>query len=222
MKKLYFVANWKSNMHIADAVKWLDHIAGEKHKIIGEDKVVIVCPPFTILQALKYKIDTFGSLIGVGAQNVSPYEEGAHTGEIAAAQLKEFCSYVLIGHSERRNDFSETDAQIAEKVKHSLAAGLIPIFCVQDENTQIPEGVTMVAYEPVAAIGTGNPDSPDNASVVCKKIRDKHTGVQTVLYGGSVAPDNVHSFTDKESIDGVLVGSGSLDAANFINIIQNA
>lgn len=222
MKKLYLVANWKSHMHIADAVKWLDQIAGEKNKIIDEQKTIIVCPPFTILQALKYKIDTFGSLIGVGAQDVSPFEEGAHTGEIAASQLKEFCSYVLIGHSERRKEFGESDSQIAQKAKQVLAISLMPILCVQDENTPIPTGVIMVAYEPIFAIGTGKPDSSENASEVCKKIREKNPSVTTVLYGGSITPENVSSFTEKESIDGVLVGSGSLDATYFIQIIQNS
>ncbi len=219
---LYFVANWKSHMHIADAVQWLDYIAGEKNKIIDEQKTIIVCPPFTILQALQYKIDTFGSIIDVGAQDVSPFGEGAYTGEISAAQLSKFCTYVLVGHSERRKNFFESDEVIADKIKQSLAAKLTPILCVQDEQTPIPSGITMVAYEPVFAIGSGKPDTPENADKVCKKIREMNADVVSVLYGGSVSPENVHSFTEKESIDGVLVGSGSLDPASFINIIQNA
>lgn len=208
-------------MHVADSVAWLDQVASEKD-VLADDKTVIVCPPFTLLQALKYKIDTFGSLIAVGAQNVSAFEEGTHTGEVAASQLKEFCSYVIVGHSERRKEFGETDEQIAEKVKLTLASGMMPILCVQDENTPIPEGVTMVAYEPIFAIGTGKPDTPENANKVCRKIRTKNSDVNAVLYGGSVTSQNVHSFTNQEAIDGVLVGSASLDAIKFIEIVQNA
>src|SRR5688572_22125262 len=132
MKKLYIVANWKSHMNVIEATKWLDYVASEKNKIIDKDKEVVVCPPFTLLQALKYKIDTFGSLIRVGSQNVSPFEEGSHTGEIAASMLKEFCSYVIVGHSERRKEFGETDKQIADKIAHAIASGITPILCVQD------------------------------------------------------------------------------------------
>jgi triosephosphate isomerase (TIM) len=222
MKKLYIVANWKSHMHVPEATKWLDQVAAERNKIIDEQKEVIVCPPFTLLQALKYKIDTFGSLIRVGAQDVSPFEEGSHTGEIAASMLKEFCSYVIVGHSERRKELGETDEQIGGKIQHAAASGLVPILCVQDENTPVPGGVTMAAYEPLFAIGTGQADTPENAAAVCRKIKEAHPNVTALLYGGSVTPDNVRSFTQTDAIDGVLVGSGSLDASTFIGIVQNA
>ena len=221
MKKLYLVANWKSHMHVADSVAWLDQIAGEK-EILEDDKVIVICPPFTLLQALQYKIDTFGSLIKVGAQDVSPFPEGAHTGEIAASQLKDFCSYVLVGHSERRETFHETDDMIAKKAEQALENGLIPICCVQDENTPVPKGVEIVAYEPTFAIGSGKPDTPENANLTIKAIKKANPVLSAVLYGGSVTAENVAHFTTEDAIDGVLVGSKSLDPREFIRIIQNA
>ena len=102
------------------------------------------------------------------------------------------------------------------------SCGLIPIFCVQNENTVIPDGVKITAYEPVFAIGTGNPDSFENANIVAGKIKNKNKTVQYVLYGGSVASKNVNSFTQMPNIDGVLVGSASLDANEFLEVIKNA
>ena len=96
-------------MHLAQSTAWLDTLAGSNGNLHQDNKTIIVCPPFTLLQSLMYKIGTFNSQIKVGAQNLSPFEEGAYTGEIAAPMLSEFCSYVIIGHSERREKFGETE-----------------------------------------------------------------------------------------------------------------
>lgn len=228
MKKLYLVANWKSHMLLKQATDWLDDYANYTPSTLSgqsdyeDHKTVVVCPPFTLLQSLQYKIGTFNSQIKVGAQDVSPFEEGAYTGEIAASMLKEFCSYVIVGHSERRKYFGETDEMIANKITQAKKAGLTPILCVQDEKTPIPDDVAIVAYEPIFAIGTGKPDTPANANKVCTAIRKKHPQVTAVLYGGSVDPDNVNTFTSQDSIDGALVGGASLDAETFVNIIKKA
>ena len=99
---------------------------------------------------------------------------------------------------------------------------LSPVFCVQDRDAVVPEGVEIIAYEPVFAIGTSNPDTPENAEEVARHIKEKNKGVSAILYGGSVTPENVHEFTVMDSIDGVLVGGSSLDAQEFYKIIENA
>lgn len=221
MKKLLIVANWKSNFSSVEANTWLEGFKIEDLGLKNNEKEIILCPPFMLLSSLKSYVVNHKSSIRVGAQDVSPFPKGAYTGEVAADQLKEFVSYVIIGHSERRKYFHEDDQMLANKVDLSLEAGLTPIFCVQDVNTIIPKGVKIVAYEPVFAIGTGEPDSPENAEDVARAIKET-AKVTTVLYGGSVTEKNVYAYTSMEHIDGVLVGSGSLDVLSFSHIITSA
>ncbi len=218
MKRIFIVANWKSHKNKQEATDWLKTFLDFKK---SEDKEVIVCPSFTILPYLQQWIGSHRLPLSVGAQDVSPFAEGAFTGEVNARQVKEFADYVIIGHSERRTYFSETDEMVTKKVEMARQANLTPIFCVQGGQTPVPPGVEMVAYEPVSAIGTGNPDSPENAEGVIRAIKEK-TGASYVLYGGSVTPENINSFTSLPSIDGVLVGGGSLDPKTFAGIIENA
>ena len=222
MDKLFIVANIKSYKTETEAKAWLDVF-----KEINENsqnllqKEIVVCPPFTLLALFDRFFKENNLPIKVGAQNVSGFNEGAYTGEINAKQIKEFGDYVLIGHSERRNNFKESDEMLFNKVKISLEYGLIPIYCVQDKDTLVPEGVKILAYEPVFAIGSGNPDTPDNANEIAKSFLDKNSNY-SVLYGGSVSAENVRSFTKEENVKGVLVGGASLEAEEFIKIIQNA
>ena len=219
MEKKYIIANWKSNKLQQESQEWANSF---KEKTFSEEKEVIVCPPFTLLATLAWFAKTNVLPFKLGAQNISAFLAGSYTGEIYAEQIKEYVTYTIIGHSERRNLFHESDEEIAKKVANAKAAGIEIVFCVQDENTSIPEGVTIVAYEPVSAIGSGNPDTPENAAAVAKAIKEKHPQVLSVLYGGSVTPENVHSFTTQSGISGVLVGKASLDPQSFLGIIQNA
>lgn len=221
MKKLFIVANWKSNMTRLEAREWLQHFVKRDFEVPVE-KVVILCPPFTLLPFLKDYLLEHVAEIEIGAQDISPFGSGAYTGEVNAAQLKEFAEHTIIGHSERRKHFGESDELLEQKVKQALSEDVIPIFCVQDEHTPVPSGVTIVAYEPISAIGTGHPDTPENADRVTKALKEKQPQIEHVLYGGSVTPDDVHSFTSMEHIDGVLVGGASLDAGKFLAIIENA
>jgi triosephosphate isomerase (TIM) len=221
MKKLFIIANWKSYKTTQEANDWLQAFAGANPQE-DESKEVIICAPFTLLSLLKSYTDEVVLPIKIGSQDVSPFEEGAETGEVAADQVKEFADYAIIGHSERRKNFNETDDILKKKVELALKYHVTPIFCVQDENTFIPEGVELVAYEPIFAIGSGTPDTPENAENVIHAIKEKNQHVKYVLYGGSVKPENVHSFTASPSIDGVLVGGASLDAHKFFQMIQNA
>lgn len=207
------IANWKSHMLEKQAQSWLEEM---KNTLETTKKTVVVCPSFTLLSPLS--ADT--SLL-LGAQDISPYGMGAYTGAVNGEQIKEFATYVLIGHSERRQYFKEDDALLAKKVAMAKEYDLIPIFCVQGNDTVVPAGVDIVAYEPIWAIGTGKAELPKDANAVVRDIKAK-TGVKTVLYGGSVTGTNVASFTEMDAIDGVLVGSASLKPQEFSQIIQNA
>ena len=219
MKRKFIVANWKSNFTSLEVNQWIERF--KNYDLGFTNKGVIICPPFVMLPILKSYLSNHKSSIKLGAQNVSPFDEGAYTGEVSAKQIKEFADYVLIGHSERRKNFMESDEILFKKVELANKYGLAPIFCVQDETTKIPENVKMVAYEPVFAIGTGNPDNPETAEKIAKQIKE-NTKVTTVLYGGSVTSKNVKDFTQTPDINGVLVGGASLDAQEFYAIIQNA
>lgn len=222
MSKVLIVANLKSYKNEIEAKNWLESF--KKIKELNLDlsqKEIIICPSFTQLFSFSSYFSSNNINVKLGAQNVSPYDEGAFTGEVNAKQVKDFATYVLIGHSERRKNFNETEGMLAKKVEMALSYNLIPIFLVQGKDNVIPEGVKIVAYEPVFAIGTGNPDTPESADTVATAIKTNRNDLQ-VLYGGSVKSTNVRSFTEKPNIDGVLVGGASLDAEEFIEIIQNA
>lgn len=220
MKKLFIIANWKSNKNIEEATQWIQGMSSFKFPP-AEEKEVIICPPFTLLSTLKSLIDGEKLPIKIGSENLSPFGQGAYTGEESAEQVKEFAEYVILGHSERRKNFGETDEVLSQKVKKALDNNLTPIYCVQGIDTPIPAGVQLVAYEPVFAIGTGTPDTPEDAEFVAKTIKEKHS-VKYVIYGGSVTGEDVRKFTQLPSVDGVLVGGASLDAEKFIKIIENS
>lgn len=212
--------NWKSNKTTADALRWLqdfkDH-AGPIPSYI----TVILCVPFTLLYTVKEKIKEYSLPVVLGAQNVSPFPEGAETGEESARMVRDLADWVIIGHSERRKNFGETDELLAKKVVQAKEAGLKIIYCVPDDHTPIPKDVDVAAYEPVWAIGTGESDTPENANSVITHIKAK-SQVPTVLYGGSVTAANIASFTGQPSIDGVLAGGASLDPEKFADLITNA
>ncbi|OGH33527.1 MAG: hypothetical protein A3J69_01250 [Candidatus Levybacteria bacterium RIFCSPHIGHO2_02_FULL_42_12] len=219
MKDLLIVANWKSYKTTSEAKDWIERFNIQDARFIN--KKVVLCAPFTLLSVLKSYLVNHKSSIMLGAQDISPFGEGAYTGEVNGKQLKEFASRVLIGHSERRKYCGETNELLAKKVDQANLHGIFPIYCAQGSDTPIPKGVEIVAYEPVFAIGTGKPDTPQSAEEVALFLKE-NSGIQTVLYGGSVTPKNVHSFTVMPHIDGVLVGSSSLDPALFRDLIHHA
>lgn len=215
MKKIFIIANWKSNKLATD----IDAYGGIKAE--SEDlKEVIICPPFTLLSAFKTLIDEKKIWCKLGAQDISPYTAGAYTGEINGQQIKEFADYVIIGHSERRSNFGESDDVLKKKVEQALDNKLTMIYCIQDQNTFVPEDVSLVAYEPVSAIGTGNPDTPENAEKVAQAVMNKNPHVKFILYGGSVTPENIASFVQQEHISGALIGGASLDPEKFEKLIK--
>lgn len=222
MNKLSIVANLKSYKTESEAKEWLEKLkTGLNSEDFIKEKELIICPSYTLLHQFKMFFSENNLNIKLGGQNISQFNEGAYTGEVNAKQVKELADYTLIGHSERRTHFNEDDDILSQKVKLARENGLKTIFCVQGSNVFVPEGVNILAYEPVFAIGSGNPDTPDNADNVARELLEKHSGI-SILYGGSVTSENVNSFASKENISGVLVGGASLEAEELIQIVKNA
>jgi len=217
MKNIWIIANWKSNKTIEEALSWISVVGPKIEK--RENLKVVVCPPFSALSEVKKAITIGNFPLLVGSQDLSPYEVGAYTGEESAALMNELISLSILGHSERRKNFDETDEMVAKKVKQALDNRITPLVCVQSKDTPVPDGAKLIAYEPVFAIGTGNPDTPENSNEVAGSF--KENGVE-VLYGGSVDSKNVKGFLIQENINGVLVGGASLDPEEFVKIVQNA
>jgi triosephosphate isomerase len=239
--------NWKMNKTISETQTFIESL---KHSVSDiSDIEILICPPFTSLFALREQIQ--GTNIALGAQNLFWEAKGAWTGEISPAMIKDSgCQYVLIGHSERRQFFGETDESVNKKTKAAFEAGLIPIVCVGETlqeregnitfkviERQIKEGLSqllpqnakeiVIAYEPVWAIGTGKTASPQQAQEVHQFIRKVYESLYPgnaenirLLYGGSVKPDNISELMRQQDIDGGLVGGASLEADSFLKLIK--
>ncbi|HET7053519.1 MAG TPA: triose-phosphate isomerase [Solirubrobacterales bacterium] len=241
----YVAANWKMHKTVAEAASFVDALLP---RIAATQSDVVICPPFTALTAVVER--RYGTAVKVAAQNMHEQEAGAFTGEVSAAMLVELdVEAVILGHSERRQYFHETDEALARKVPAALAAGLEPILCVGESEEARDAGQTqgvlerqlqadlaevgdeqiaalVIAYEPIWAIGTGRTASPAQAQEACAFIRDvlreRGGGADAVriLYGGSVKPDNAAELMGQEDIDGALVGGASLDAEEFAAIVE--
>ncbi len=220
MKHTLIAGNWKSNKTNSEAMEWLHNFQFPISNDQWKTTTILLCAPFTLLYPLKQEIERLKLPIELGAQDVSPFGDGAYTGEVSARQVRELAEWVIIGHSERRKYFGESDELLEEKMIQARSAGLRIIYCVPDKETSVPKEVDAVAYEPVWAIGTGKSDTPENANTVISAIK-ANNHVPLVIYGGSVKAENVASFVSQEAIDGVLPGGASLDAEKFANIIKN-
>lgn len=223
MKPTFIIGNWKSLKTTTEANAWFDK-AEEllKNDPIAEHKTVVISVPFTLLPLAKERVAKANLKIFVGAQDVSPYDAGAYTGGVNVQQVGEFATHVLIGHSERRQFFGETPQLLEEKVKRVGQTAITPIFLVRSLNDAIPLGVTIVGYEPVEAIGSGRPDTPENANNMAKQIKERYPFVEYVLYGGSVTAENVAQFTQCEYLNGVVPGRASLAPEGFFALVHNA
>jgi triosephosphate isomerase (TIM) len=249
-RKLVMAGNWKMNKTVAEAI---DLVQGLKRELANVKELdVIVCPPFTALEAVSKEI--LESNIRLGAQNMSEHGGGAYTGEISAEMLKEFSvRYVILGHSERRQYQKESDALIARKALAAHAAAIKPIVCVGETLEERESGrtekvvggqlegslagftkeqmlETIVAYEPVWAIGTGRNATPQQAQEVHAFIRrtlgtifDETVARRVrVQYGGSVKPANARELMSQPDVDGALIGGASLEVRSFSDIIKNS
>ncbi len=250
MRILMIAGNWKMYKTEKEAFQLASDLREGLKSVTGV--TIVICPPFTALSSVRKAID--GSSIQLGAQNMHWEEKGAFTGEISPPMLLTAgCKYVILGHSERRGYFSETDELVNSKLKSALKFGLSPIVCVgekleQREANKTEEIIesqvagafkdldvrqvakTVVAYEPIWAIGTGKTATPQQANEVHLFIReifssrfDRESAQSiNILYGGSVKPDNSRELLDMPEIDGALVGGASLDAESFEKIVKSA
>ena len=216
MEKRLIIGNWKQNKTLREAKDWLAQV-----KIDAGEKEIVLCPPYTLLYPLKQEIESLGMPLQLGAQDFPASRAGKHTGEEPGDLLADVVDFAIIGHSERRQDFSETDELLSKKVKLAKELGMEVIFCIQDKNTFIPSEVNVVAYEPVSAIGTGNPDDPAEVAAVVEAILSQRKDLK-IIYGGSVTSENVSLYTSLPGINGVLVGTASLDPAEFTLLVKNA
>jgi triosephosphate isomerase len=211
------IANHKANKNWEEVREWLKEVGKDSHDFKG---TVIFCPTSPFIAASAEVIKSHNLKIKLGNQDISQFEVGAYTGEVAASQLKDLVSYVIIGHSERRINFLENDAVLGKKVENALAAGISAIFCTQSQTTPVVKNVEIVAYEPPFAIGTGNPDTLENIAKVAQKVKQDTPYI--FLYGGSVSKDNASHIALIPGVDGLLVGAtNSLNPEKFIAILKS-
>lgn len=219
MKSKLLAFNWKSNKTKYEAKIWLIETSSVESK---ENLEVVVFPPFTLLDTMSGYTRVNSLPFQIGAQDISPFNSGAFTGEVSGEQIKEFADYVIIGHSERRTNFLEDKEIINKKIEQALENELKIILCIS-KLEELPDrdlSKIVIAYEPLNSIGNNNPADLETVVNFSKVIKSK--GDIKVIYGGSVSAENVKKYLDQEIIDGVLVGGESLDPKSFINIIQNA
>lgn len=247
--KQKIVGNWKMNCTQTESQNLINELLKNN---FSDNTEIVVCPPFVSLETVGKLLEN--SQIKLGAQNVSEFDKGAYTGEVSVEMLKSYnCNYCIVGHSERRQYFGETNKKVNLKSKKLIASDLIPIICVGEtlserENgkvdevivNQITEGLenfseieiskSIIAYEPVWAIGTGKTATPEMANDVHKIIRNSISKIFnhqisssiSILYGGSVKGDNAAELLSQSDINGALVGGAALKSSEFVQIINSA
>ena len=246
MRKPIIAGNWKMHKTIAEALEFVNDV---KDRVKSNEVEAVICAPFTLLKDLKEA--TKGTDIKIGAQNMHFEEKGAFTGEISPLMLKELdMDYVIIGHSERRQYFNETDETVNKKVLKALEVEIDPILCVGETleereagNTknvckvQVEKGLenvskeditkVVIAYEPIWAIGTGKTATSEDANDVIAYIRQVVANLYgdlanevRIQYGGSVKPSNVAEIMNQSDIDGALVGGASLEANDYVQLVN--
>ncbi len=253
-RKKIVAGNWKMNGLLNEATVLSQEVVNGVEELNSKERLndickVILCPPFTLLYKVKEYLSNSG--VALGAQDMHCEKKGAHTGDVSPLMLKDAgCSYVILGHSERRTDHFETNKVVAQKAQAAYENGLTAIICIgetqqQRENGQtidvcvnqimesVPENAnadnTIIAYEPIWAIGTGKTPTCDDVEEVHAAIR--HALIQkmgkenadkiSLLYGGSVKPSNAKEFLSLADVDGALVGGASLNAQDFLAIIKS-
>lgn len=245
----YIIGNWKMNLDIESALSLATAVAGLADSMV-EEVGVGVAAPFPWIPLVSSELAETSLL--VGSQDVSPHDSGAFTGEVSAGMLAPWCTFCIVGHSERRQFHGESDDVIKSKLDATLANGMAPVLCVGETQAQRDAGDALsvvssqlalatghlndeqlrnilVAYEPVWAIGTGVTAQPRDAQGMAAHIRSELATVSRdaarevpILYGGSVNRDNAGLFLIQDDIDGALVGGASLDAAQFLHIVRAA
>ena len=239
MRKIILAGNWKMHKNQAESLEFVQAFKSETDKT-REDREIVLCVPFTSLTTMSKNLH--GSRIRLGAQNIHWEDRGAYTGEISGSMLTEIgVNYAIVGHSERRQYFGETDETVNLRLKAAQKYGITPILCVgetkaqrdarETENiiiNQLKQGLVdidrrnlVIAYEPIWAIGTGDTCESQEANRVIGVIRQQLDNKNvTIQYGGSVKPDNIDEIMAQSEIDGVLVGGASLEPSSFARIVN--
>ena len=246
MGRPFVAGNWKMNTTVHQAGFLAAAIRNNLEDITGVE--VVLCPPSISLSEVAHALK--GANIRVGAQNMHHEDKGAFTGEISPRMIQGLCRYVILGHSERRRDFGETDDLVSRKANKALSCNLRPIICVGEGLEARKEGRAgevvsrslagslagikslkgvVVAYEPIWAIGTGEAATGEQAQEMCRLVRRELANLfgedaaerVSVLYGGSVSPDNIKEFVSQPDIDGALVGGASLSSDQFVEIVRS-
>ncbi|MEN8153545.1 MAG: triose-phosphate isomerase [Acidobacteriota bacterium] len=251
MKKFIIAANWKMNKNVAESLLFIKNLDTKIRNRSDNSKIdkieILIFPPFTALHPIKGK----SFFISTGSQNIFFEKNGAYTGEISPEMVKEIAEYTLIGHSERREIFGETDEEINKKIKIALSNGLKPLLCIGESLEERESGKTfkkieeqleknlsgltpeeieeiIFAYEPIWAIGTGKTATPGQAqevhAYIAKLINSKCSveKKRMILYGGSVKPENSRELLSQNDISGALIGGASLNVDSFFDIIENS
>lgn len=246
----YIVANWKQNKTIPQAIEWLKSFKQADVPDLSDIKIIIAAP-FTLLPDMKKYIDAESLPVSLGAQDISPKSEGAYTGEVGGPQLKELVEYVIIGHSERRMYFGETNQFVSLKVEQALAHGITPFVCIADQvfedgrvprskidvspqwfSSQIETVFAQVAnktdvvlvYEPILAISTfgGQPLTGEEARTALQGVKSIAGESVLVMYGGSVNKDNIKEYWTSDVVAGGMPGAASLEVDSFVGLLRAA
>lgn len=219
----YLIANWKANKTLEEIHAWfetfltlLEQDENLTRALESKNLHIIVCPAFPFLLTVKELTKNTG--LSVGAQDISVKAPGKYTGEVPAALIRDIAEYTIIGHSERRSNFGETEEIVKEKIALATGNDITSIACIRTSEDIIPQHATIIAYEPVSAIGSGQNEDP--ALVIEMKRRLNLGTEQSFLYGGSVTRDNIAEYVHTREIDGYLVGTASLDAQHFFDLAK--
>lgn len=221
MDKKIIVANWKSNKTASEALQFLKEFKEGLGAVEFSSIEIIILPQFLSIPYCFKFIQENNLPISLGVQTVSSFVDGPYTGEVSARFVKEFCSYVLLNHSERKKYAKETDEDLKNKFARAVEIGLTPLVCVQDEGSFFPESAKYVVFEPPSAIstfGTGKAQTREEVESAIATIKGKSDA--KVLYGGSVSPEDIGEYLKIENLSGFLVGAASLESSSFLALLK--
>ena len=218
----YLIANWKAQTTLSEMVQWIetfkDQLSNDtklQSKLTENELKIIICPPFPFILYVKNHFKDIAG-IEVGAQDVSAFKEGKYTGEVTAKALKDITNYSIVAHSERREHFQETEEEIEHKISLCDQYNITPILCVRNDRDNVYPTTSIIAFEPVEAIGTGENADVEYVLEMKKKIVLPEDGA--FLYGGSADSTNINDYLKTGEIDGFLVGTASLDPREFYSM----